>query len=140
VVDRFRFREENARVTETGGAPATGKPVLLGITKASLSTDSFISAASFQETTRVLTEAAINGKVDYLRGLKENVIMGRLIPAGTGMDYYRHVKIAGEDVVEEELISDADLGITDGIPGYDEDARVQYAGGLNEGTPEELAE
>ncbi len=83
--------------------------MLLGITKASLSTDSFISAASFQETTRVLTEAAINGKVDYLRGLKENVIMGRLIPAGTGMEYYRHVKIAGEDVVEEELITDTDL-------------------------------
>ena len=76
------------RVIEAGGRPAYGKPVLLGITKASLSTDSFISAASFQETTRVLTEAAINGKVDYLRGLKENVIMGRLIPAGTGMDYY----------------------------------------------------
>jgi len=140
VVDRFKFREENNRVQEAGGVPATGKPVLLGITKASLSTDSFISAASFQETTRVLTEAAINGKVDYLRGLKENVIMGRLIPAGTGMDYYRHVKIAGEDVVEEELISDTDLALADGIPGYDEDARVQYAGGLNEGTPEELSE
>jgi DNA-directed RNA polymerase subunit beta' len=140
VVDRFKFREENARVQEAGGVPAAGKPVLLGITKASLSTDSFISAASFQETTRVLTEAAINGKVDYLRGLKENVIMGRLIPAGTGMDYYRHVKIAGEDVVEEEMISDTDLALAEGIPGYDEDARVQYAGGLNEGTPEELAE
>jgi len=139
-VDKFRFQEENLRVKNSGGKPASGRPLLLGITKASLSTESFISAASFQETTRVLTEAAINGKVDYLRGLKENVIMGRLIPAGTGMDYYRHVKIAGEDVVEEELISDADLGITDGIPGYDEDARVQYAGGLNEGTPEELAE
>ena len=77
VVDKFKFREENARVEESGGAPAAGKTVLLGITKASLSTDSFISAASFQETTRVLTEAAINGKVDHLRGLKENVIMGR---------------------------------------------------------------
>ena len=106
VVDKFKFREENARVVEAGGRPATGKPVLLGITKASLSTDSFISAASFQETTRVLTEAAINGKVDYLRGLKENVIMGRLIPAGTGMEYYRGVKIAGEDVVEEEPIAE----------------------------------
>ena len=95
VVDKFKFREENNRVIEAGGRPATGKPMLLGITKASLSTDSFISAASFQETTRVLTEAAINGKVDYLRGLKENVIMGRLIPAGTGMEYYRRVKIAG---------------------------------------------
>ena len=69
------------------------EPLLLGITKASLSTDSFISAASFQETTRVLTEAAISGRVDYLRGLKENVIMGRLIPAGTGMEYYRNVRV-----------------------------------------------
>jgi DNA-directed RNA polymerase subunit beta' len=76
VVDKFKFREENQRVIEAGGRPASGKAVLLSITKASLSTDSFISAASFQETTRVLTEAAINGKVDYLRGLKENVIMG----------------------------------------------------------------
>ena len=83
-VDKFRFREENDRVIADGGRPATGRPLLLGITKASLSTDSFISAASFQETTRVLTEAAVAGKVDYLRGLKENVIMGRLIPAGTG--------------------------------------------------------
>ncbi|MEJ7605443.1 MAG: DNA-directed RNA polymerase subunit beta', partial [Bryobacteraceae bacterium] len=139
VVDRFKFREENNRVLEAGLKPASGKPMLLGITKASLSTDSFISAASFQETTRVLTEAAINGKVDYLRGLKENVIMGRLIPAGTGMDYYRHIKIAGEDV-EEEVVQENDLGITDGIPGYDEDARIQYTGGLSEGTPEELAE
>ena len=83
------------KVAEAGGRPAQGKAMLLGITKASLSTDSFISAASFQETTRVLTEAAITGKVDYLRGLKENVIMGRLVPAGTGMEYYRQVKIAG---------------------------------------------
>ena len=89
VVDKFKFRAENQRSMEAGGRPAQGKAVLLGITKASLSTDSFISAASFQETTRVLTEAAINGKVDYLRGLKENVIMGRLVPAGTGMEYYR---------------------------------------------------
>jgi DNA-directed RNA polymerase subunit beta' len=92
-VDKFRFREENQRVLEEGGRPATGRPLLLGITKASLSTDSFISAASFQETTRVLTEAAISGRVDYLRGLKENVIMGRLIPAGTGLDYYRSVRL-----------------------------------------------
>jgi DNA-directed RNA polymerase subunit beta' len=141
VVDRFKFREENFRVQEAGGRAATGKPVLLGITKASLSTDSFISAASFQETTRVLTEAAINGKVDYLRGLKENVIMGRLIPAGTGMEYYRHVKIAGEDLVEEEMIQDTDVTLTESIPTYDEDARIQYpSGALTEGTPEELAE
>ena len=81
-VDKFRFLEENERVIADGGRPATGKPLLLGITKASLSTESFISAASFQETTRVLTEASISGKVDHLRGLKENVTMGRLIPAG----------------------------------------------------------
>lgn len=95
-VDKFRFREENDRVLRDGGKPATGRPLLLGITKASLSTESFISAASFQETTRVLTEASISGKVDHLRGLKENVIMGRLIPAGTGMEYYRNVRLLSE--------------------------------------------
>jgi DNA-directed RNA polymerase subunit beta' len=95
-MDKFRFREENDRVIGEGGRPATGRPLLLGITKASLSTDSFISAASFQETTRVLTEAAIAGKVDYLRGLKENVIMGRLIPAGTGLDRYRNIELLTE--------------------------------------------
>jgi DNA-directed RNA polymerase subunit beta' len=88
-IDRFVFDEENRRVSEEGGKPASGRPLLLGITVASLSTDSFFSAASFQETTRVLTEAAISGKVDYLRGLKENVIVGRLIPAGTGYADYR---------------------------------------------------
>jgi DNA-directed RNA polymerase subunit beta' len=99
VVDKFRFLQENERLTAGGKTPASGRPLLLGITKASLSTDSFISAASFQETTRVLTEAAISGKVDYLRGLKENVIMGRLIPAGTGMEFYRRVRIP-EEVIE----------------------------------------
>ncbi len=93
-VDRFRYEDENRRVKDEGGQTSVGEPLLLGITKASLSTDSFISAASFQETTRVLTEAAISGRIDYLRGLKENVIMGRLIPAGTGMKYYRNVKVA----------------------------------------------
>ncbi|HEX5464643.1 MAG TPA: DNA-directed RNA polymerase subunit beta', partial [Burkholderiales bacterium] len=121
VVDKFRFREENNHVIEAGGHPASGKPVLLGITKASLSTDSFISAASFQETTRVLTEAAINGKVDYLRGLKENVIMGRLIPAGTGMEYYRNLKIAGEDIVEEEPLPEAETAF-ESLPDYSEEA------------------
>jgi DNA-directed RNA polymerase subunit beta' len=96
-VDRFRFMEENERVIQAGGRPATGRSLLLGITKASLSTESFISAASFQETTRVLTEASISGKVDHLRGLKENVTMGRLIPAGTGFDYYRHVRIPADE-------------------------------------------
>lgn len=95
-VDRFRFEDENNRVIAAGGQPATAEPLLLGITKASLSTESFISAASFQETTRVLTEAAISGRVDYLRGLKENVIMGRLIPAGTGMEYYRRIRLHEE--------------------------------------------
>jgi DNA-directed RNA polymerase subunit beta' len=105
-VDRFRFSEENERVEKEGGRPATGRPLLLGITKASLSTDSFISAASFQETTRVLTEAAISGKIDYLRGLKENVIMGRLIPAGTGMEYYRNNEVANPYQPEEEDLED----------------------------------
>jgi DNA-directed RNA polymerase subunit beta' len=87
-VEKWRFEEENERVMADGGQPAVAEPLLLGITKASLSTESFISAASFQETTKVLTEAAINGKVDRLVGLKENVIMGRLIPAGTGVPRY----------------------------------------------------
>jgi DNA-directed RNA polymerase subunit beta' len=90
---KVEFQRENQRTRAEGGTPATAKPLLLGITKASLSTDSFISAASFQETTKVLTEAAINGAVDYLRGLKENVTMGRLIPAGTGVKGYRDTRI-----------------------------------------------
>jgi DNA-directed RNA polymerase subunit beta' len=107
-VDRFRFEDENERVITAGGQPSTARPMLLGITKASLSTDSFISAASFQETTRVLTEASISGKVDGLRGLKENVIVGRLIPAGTGMEYYRNVVLEREEIpqVEEPAIED----------------------------------
>ena len=98
-VDKVLFLEENQRVVASGGTPATAKPLLLGITKASLSTDSFVSAASFQETTKVLTEAAINGARDELRGLKENVIMGRLIPAGTGMRWYRETAISTPEVV-----------------------------------------
>jgi DNA-directed RNA polymerase subunit beta' len=97
-VDRAEFEEENRRVRGQGSPPATAAPLLLGITKASLSTDSFISAASFQETTKVLTEASINGARDELRGLKENVIMGRLIPAGTGMRWYRETRIATPEV------------------------------------------
>jgi DNA-directed RNA polymerase subunit beta' len=96
-VDKFRFLEENERVIGDRARPATAQPLLLGITKASLSTDSFISAASFQETTRVLTEASISGKIDHLRGLKENVTMGRLIPAGTGFEWYRHVHIPADE-------------------------------------------
>ena len=92
-VERHTFEEENERVLKLGGKPAVGEPMLLGITKASLSTESFISASSFQETTKVLTEAAISGKVDHLRGLKENVIMGRLIPAGTGLPNYLYLDL-----------------------------------------------
>jgi DNA-directed RNA polymerase subunit beta' len=99
-VERLRFQEENERVVAMGGKPAQGGPILMGITKASLSTQSFISAASFQETTRVLTEASLAGKTDYLRGLKENVIMGRLIPAGTGLAMYKKlgIKTVGEEL------------------------------------------
>jgi DNA-directed RNA polymerase subunit beta' len=138
VVDKFKFRAENQKTEDAGGRPAQGKAVLLGITKASLSTDSFISAASFQETTRVLTEAAINGKVDYLRGLKENVIMGRLVPAGTGMEFYRRTRIAGEDIVEEPIPEPT----LDALAGYEDEARLQYTGGLSEdpGPEETLAE
>jgi DNA-directed RNA polymerase subunit beta' len=115
LVDKFVFQEENDKMLAGGKRPSTAKPVLLGITKASLSTDSFISAASFQETTRVLTEAAISGKVDDLRGLKENVIVGRLIPAGTGLGHYTRAEVlsqGGEEPVtvaipaEEEPVID----------------------------------
>jgi len=108
-IDRFEFLEQNEQIIEAGGKPAEGEPILLGITKASLETESFISAASFQETTRVLTEAATLGKVDHLTGFKENVIMGHLIPAGTGLPSYRMLKIdtlgaemAGDDSGEQE--------------------------------------
>jgi DNA-directed RNA polymerase subunit beta' len=99
-VERWRFEEENQKIIETGGKAATAEPLLLGITKASLSTESFISAASFQETTKVLSDAAVAGKVDFLKGLKENVIMGRLIPAGTGLPSYRSldIQLAEENV------------------------------------------
>ncbi len=92
-VDRFEFEDENRRVIAEGGKPATAKPILVGIAKAAVQSESWISAASFQETTRVLADAAVKGKIDYLRGLKENVIVGRLIPAGTGMRRYRDTEI-----------------------------------------------
>jgi DNA-directed RNA polymerase subunit beta' len=101
-VDKFIFQEENEKVMKRGGKPAKARPLLLGITKSALSTDSFIAAASFQETTRVLTEASLYGKVDYLRRLKENIIMGRLIPAGTGYRYYRDVELKEPEEAEEE--------------------------------------
>ncbi|NWF91818.1 MAG: DNA-directed RNA polymerase subunit beta' [Syntrophaceae bacterium] len=101
-VEKFVFEEENERVLREGGKPAVAEPLFLGITKASLITDSFISAASFQETTKVLTQAAVAGKVDYLRGLKENVIMGRLIPAGTGLPKYKEYELWVEGYTGEE--------------------------------------
>ena len=93
LVDRHPFRTENERCVADGGKPAEAEQVILGITKASLATESFLSAASFQETTKVLTDAAIEGKVDNLVGLKENVIIGKLIPAGTGLRRYRSIEI-----------------------------------------------
>jgi hypothetical protein len=108
-LDKVELDEINARLEADGKKPATGHPVLLGITKASLQTRSFISAASFQETTRVLTEAAVNGKVDTLQGLKENVIVGRLIPAGTGatMNELREVAVKRDALILEEREKDA---------------------------------
>jgi DNA-directed RNA polymerase subunit beta' len=129
-VDRFRYEDENRRVADEDGKTAVGEPLLLGITKASLSTDSFISAASFQETTRVLTEAAISGRVDYLRGLKENVIMGRLIPAGTGLKHYRNVQVSPDSTENrkeadefdeiETIRGGLDIPILGGVPGVED--------------------
>ena len=102
-VEKFAFEEENERVLKEGGKPAVAEPLFMGITKASLITDSFISAASFQETTKVLTQAAVAGKVDNLKGLKENVIMGRLIPAGTGVSRYKKLDLWVEGYTEGEL-------------------------------------
>jgi DNA-directed RNA polymerase subunit beta' len=114
-VEKWRFEEENQRLETSGGEPARAEPLLLGITKASLSTESFISAASFQETTKVLTEAAINGKVDMLQGLKENVIMGRLIPAGTGLARFNRVEV---EVAEPEpgALPDEEQGLVGDAP------------------------
>jgi DNA-directed RNA polymerase subunit beta' len=105
-LDKFLFEAENQRVVGQGQTPAIAEPFLLGITKASLNTESFLSAASFQETTRVLTEASVQGKVDHLVGLKENVLMGRLVPAGTGFPIYRKVDIelGDEDIFEDDLV------------------------------------
>ena len=109
-VEKYVFEEENARVLRESGKPAVAEPLFLGITKASLITDSFISAASFQETTKVLTQAAVAGKIDFLRGLKENVIMGRLIPAGTGLPRHKESKVWVEGYAEDEA------GISEGTP------------------------
>ncbi|MBN1164827.1 MAG: DNA-directed RNA polymerase subunit beta' [Candidatus Krumholzibacteriota bacterium] len=117
IVSKSEFREENERAMNEKGKPATFKPLLLGITKASLTTESFISAASFQETTRVLTGAAVQGKVDYLRGLKENVVMGHLIPAGTGLHRYSKIRIeeeiSAEELMEREFDEEELVGMID---------------------------
>ncbi|MFF1816178.1 DNA-directed RNA polymerase subunit beta' [Kribbella sp. NPDC058245] len=105
LADRILFEGENRRVVSEGGTPASGRPVLMGITKASLATESWLSAASFQETTRVLTEAAIHGKSDSLVGLKENVIIGKLIPAGTGMDRYRNIRVEPTEEAKAAMYS-----------------------------------
>jgi DNA-directed RNA polymerase subunit beta' len=108
-VDKIIFEAENGRAVKSGGLPATAESLLLGITKASLSTESFMSAASFQETTKVLTEASISGKIDYLRGLKENVIMGRLIPAGTGLLKYKDLQVSFD---EETSSKEAEVSVS----------------------------
>jgi len=115
LVDVFDFEEANRRATSGDGKPATARPVLLGITKASLATESFLSAASFQETTRVLTEAAIKGKRDHLLGLKENVIIGKLIPAGTGMGRYRNIRIRAEEAEDSDSLDLSRLGELDDL-------------------------
>jgi len=123
-VDKFQFLRENRRIQQKGGRPAIGEPLLLGITKASLVTDSFISAASFQETTRVLTGAALSGKIDYLRGLKENVIMGRLIPAGTGTYPYTSMGIE-VDRPSRTQFGDEDSDFEDGEGEDDLDLEIK---------------
>ncbi|MGH2760547.1 MAG: DNA-directed RNA polymerase subunit beta' [Actinomycetota bacterium] len=132
LVDRVTFQAENARVVEKGGEPARGRPELMGITKAALATDSWLAAASFQETTRVLTEASLSGRTDPLLGLKENVIIGKLIPAGTGMRRYRSVKVKPlveapvfEEHVDEELLSDA--GAIAELQQYEDDDDEHHA-------------
>ena len=115
-VDRLEFEDVNEALEAEGKEPATGEQIIMGITKASLATNSFLSAASFQETTKVLTEAAIKGKVDHLVGLKENVIIGKLIPAGTGLKRYSNIKLSTDDMLKEEeediVMDDEDLEVT----------------------------
>ena len=111
MVDVLEFEDVNKKLEAEGLTPATGEQIMLGITKASLATDSFLSAASFQETTKVLTEAAINGKVDHLIGLKENVIIGKHIPAGTGMKKYRDVRLNTDIQMETEVDLDEEINL-----------------------------
>ena len=105
LAERGRFEDENRRTVSEGGTPASGRPELMGITKASLATDSWLSAASFQETTKVLTEAAMSGRRDPLLGLKENVILGKLIPAGTGLPRYHNVEVEPTEEAKAQAFS-----------------------------------
>jgi DNA-directed RNA polymerase subunit beta' len=126
LAERSRFESENRRVVAEGGQPASGRPELMGITKASLATDSWLSAASFQETTRVLTDAAINGRSDPLLGLKENVIIGKLIPAGTGLPRYRNVRV--EPTEEAKALMYA-------MPGYEDIDFAPFGAGSGQAVP-----
>src|SRR4029453_15384215 len=105
LTERGEFESENRRVVAEGSEPASGRPVLMGITKASLATESWLSAASFQETTKILTDAAIQGKSDKLLGLKENVIIGKLIPAGTGINRYRNIEVEPTEEARAQVYS-----------------------------------
>ena len=122
LVDVLDFEDMNEALIKEGKEPAEGKQILLGITKAALATDSFLSAASFQETTKVLTEAAIKGKVDNLIGLKENVIIGKLIPAGTGMKRYRDTKLSTDENLLNRLSMEDEFSFDDGS--FDDDEEL----------------
>jgi DNA-directed RNA polymerase subunit beta' len=126
LAERSRFESENRRVVAEGGSPASGRPELMGITKASLATDSWLSAASFQETTRVLTDAAINGRSDPLLGLKENVIIGKLIPAGTGLPRYRNVRVEPTEEARSMMYA---------MPGYEDIDYAPFGGGSGQAVP-----
>jgi hypothetical protein len=129
MVDRLIFDEENERVVQAGGEPATFEEIILGITKASLATESFLSAASFQETTKVLTDAALEGKVDELRGLKENVIIGKLIPAATGLRAYRNIELVTAGMpAGMEVFGDMGGRFEGGIPLTPEQQWAQLTG------------
>ena len=133
LVDALDFEDTNEKLVEEGKEPAEGKQVLLGITKASLATNSFLSAASFQETTKVLTEAAIKGKVDPLIGMKENVIIGKLIPAGTGMKRYRNIKLDSDINEDDELMFDD----FDDFDDFEENVPMNEEAGIEEAPVEE---
>ncbi len=134
IVDKFEFQDQNDAVIKEGGSPASAEPVLMGITKASLNTESFISAASFQETTRVLTDAAIKAKIDNLRGLKENVIIGHLIPAGTGMPEYNRIDVYQDKIGDLEDSPEEDM--EDGIETEETDTHMAEKDAVKSDIPE----